>query len=101
MAVPEQVDRDDVMVWQLRCESLEVARVVAYAVEADDPRSCLVTPLVKREFHSDEVRASSESGTISVRRSSRSITSDQITTPSRSMRKVPRVGAPISSSKTP
>ena len=44
---------------------------------------------------------SSECGTISVRRVPSSLTSDQITVPSRSMRKVPRIGAPVSSLNTP
>jgi hypothetical protein len=42
-----------------------------------------------------------ESGTISVRRSSRGVTNDQMIVPSRSMRNVPRWGAPFASLKTP
>ena len=44
---------------------------------------------------------SSDSGTISVRRVLVSLTSDQMTTPSVSIRNVPRIGAPFSSLKTP
>jgi len=44
---------------------------------------------------------SSDSGTISVRRVRVSFTSDQMTTPSVSIRNVPRIGAPFSSLKTP
>ena len=84
-----------------RCKRREVTPVVTHAVQADDARRGGIAPLVEREAHSEAASTSSESGTISVRRSSRSCTSDQITAPSRSIRNVPRCAAPFVSLKTP
>ena len=77
------------------------AAVPRDAVEADDARIRRITPRldVERAAHGCSSSASSDSGTISVRFSS--LTSDQITTPSLSIRNVPRRGAPVSSLKTP
>ena len=81
VAVPEQIGREDVVAGEARGQRREVPPVVADAVEADDPRRAGIAPLVERERHSEAASTSSESGTISVRCSSRSFTSDQITVP--------------------
>jgi len=99
--VTEEIGREDLVARKPRCEPREVPALVPHAVEANDARSARITPLVKRELHSAERRVSSESGTISNRRSSRSFTSDQTTVPSLSIRNVPRCGAPTDSLKTP
>ena len=101
VAVPEKVGSEDVVAREARCELREVTSVVADSVEADDARRAGLAPLVEGERHSVVARTSSVSGTISVRRSSRSFTSDQITVPSWSMRNVPRCGEPFASLKTP
>ncbi len=82
----------------------ELGRVTPVArdtVEIDDSRRALLTPRldVERPAHHQASSTSSVSETISVRRPS--LTSDQITVPSLSIRNVPRRGAPVSSSKTP
>src|SRR4029079_4460328 len=101
IAVAEEVERDDVVFGQLGCERREVQAVVPHPVEADDPGRALRAPLVEREGHALAPSVSSESGTSSARYSSFSFTSDQMIVPSRSMRKVPRWGAPFASLKTP
>ena len=74
-------------------------------VPAVSPRAGAATPAVvtvaPARAHVSSCSVSSDSGTISVRRVPSSLTSDQITVPSRSMRKVPRIGAPVSSLNTP
>ena len=101
-AVAEQIGRDHVAVREPPLgHAPGAAAVPRDAVEADDPRIRRITPRLDVELaaHGCSSRASSDSGTISVRFSS--LTSDQITTPSLSIRNVPRLGAPVSSLKTP
>ena len=80
-------------------ELLGVAPVSCDAVEIDDPRRLRIAPRLDVECPAQASSASSDSGTISVRLPS--LTSDQITVPSLSIRKVPRNGAPVASSNTP
>ncbi len=100
-AVAAEVGREDVVARQRSRQPREVLAVVADPVEADDARCSGIAPLLECERHAVVRRDSSESGTSSVRRSSRSLTSDQMTVPSLSMRNVPRCGAPFVSLKTP
>ena len=101
-AVPEQVGSDHISVCEpaLR-HAAGSAAVPRDAVETHDAGIRRVTPRldVERAAHGCSSRASSDSGTSSVRFSS--LTRDQITIPSLSIRNVPRRGAPVSSSKTP
>src|SRR5262245_32786804 len=101
VSVAEEIHGDDAVSDELRGEWCEVAAVIADAVEADDARRAGLTPLVGRQRHAVVRSESSESGTSSARYSSCSFTSDQTTVPSRSIRNVPRWGAPFSSSNTP
>ena len=66
--------------------------VTGDAVEADDARRRRRPHSLEVEPHTVSWSASSDSGTSSVRRSSFSFTSDQITLPSLSIRNVPRNG---------
>ena len=81
VAVPEQVERDDVVVGEL---APRAARSGARGCGRRAGRRRAELPASPHSWsgepHSDAASASSESGTISVRRSSRSFTSDQITT---------------------
>ena len=78
-AVAEQIRREDVVVRELCGERGEVAAVVADAVQADDARGVPARPTRgARASRRVCVQRASESGTSSVRRSSRSLTSDQI-----------------------
>ena len=101
VAVAEKIRGDDVVAREAHCERREVPPVIPDAMEADNAWRAGIAPLVEREPHPEAASTSSESGTISVRRSSRSITSDQMTVPPRSMRNVPRCGAPFVSLNTP
>jgi hypothetical protein len=97
----EEVGGNDAILAERCGERAEVAAMVPDAVQADDARSSSPwAELVECERH-PEATASSDSGTISVRRSSRSFTSDQMTVPALSIRNVPRCGAPFASLKTP
>jgi len=97
--VSEEVRGENVAVRKRLRELREVASVARDPVQADGARRGRISPLVESEPHSASF--ASESGTISVRRSSRIFTSDQMTVPSLSMRKVPRCGAPFASLNTP
>ncbi len=100
-AVAEQVRRQHTEACESFGQAREVAAVAGNAMQADDARRGPIAPGVELEpAHPVCSSVSSDSGTISVRRSS-SFTSDQITVPALSIRKVPRIGAPLSSLKTP
>ena len=98
--VPAQVERDDVeAIGQALRQLLEVAAVAADAVQADERRQARVAPLVPGEAQVGEEASGPE--TSSLRRVSASLTRLQTTTPSLSIRNVPRTAAPLDSSKTP
>src|SRR5262249_53872680 len=101
VAMAEQVGREDMESGKLPGERREVSSVVANAMEAHDTGSSLLAPLVERRRPAVGCSVASDPGTISVRRSSRSSTSDKMMVPPRSMRNVPRCGAPFSSLKMP
>ncbi len=97
--MPALVECDDV---EAARETLgqpgEVAAVARNPVQADEDRRAALAPLVRRD-HSTETASGADVS--SVRRVSASLTSDQTTVPSLSIRKVPRTAAPFFSSKTP
>ena len=98
--VPAQVERDDVeAVGQALCQLLEVPAVTGDAVQTDERRQARVAPLVAGEAQEGE--EASGPVTSSSRRVSASLTRLQTTTPSLSIRNVPRTAAPVDSSKTP
>ena len=98
----EQVGRDDAIPRERPLgKLLRMPPVPGDPVEIHGAGRIRITPRLDVECAAHELwaSASSDSGTISVRRSS--FTSDQITRPSLSIRNVPRRGAPVASSKTP
>ena len=100
-AVAEQVGSEDAEAGKRFGELGEVTPVARDAVQAHDSRGARLSPLVDVQAQTVSWSVSSDSGTISVRRSSLSFTSDQMMVPSLSIRKVPRWGAPFSSLNTP
>ena len=97
-AVAEEVGREDVAPGE-RSASFAKCRPWLVTPCRHTTRSAPGSP--PRARASPSPSASSDSGTISVRCSSRSFTSDQMTVPTLSMRNVPRCGAPFRSLKTP
>ena len=99
-SVPAKVESDDV---EARGEPFgelrEMAAVARDPVQAGDDRRAALAPLVAVQDH--EPAGASGADASSVRRVSASLTSDQTTTPCLSIRKVPRIAAPVDSSKTP
>ena len=95
-----QVERDDVeALGEALGERAEVPAVARDAVQANERGQTLVAPLVAGEGHS--AAAASGAEVSSLRRVPASFTRLQTTTPSLSIRNVPRTGAPAFSSKTP